>query len=330
MHEHPLILVAEDENATLQLMGSMLENLEYRPLLVSDGLEALEAMQSELPDLVLSDVLMPRMDGITLCRTIKSDPLTRLIPVVLLTGLGSTEDRVKGIEAGADDFISKPFSLAELTARLRSLLKLKQFTDELVHAEEVIFSLALAVEAKDPYTRGHCQRLARFAVEVGKRLDMGEEELQALRRGGILHDIGKIGIPESILLKAGPLTPEEIKTMREHPIKGEEICKPLHSLAGTLSIIRHHHERMDGEGYPDNLQGHTIPLGARIIAAVDYFDALVTDRPYRKALEHDEALRLLKRAVDNGHLDPEIVGIVNDIVAEVGDHWTDPVDLKEV
>ncbi|MCB2200069.1 response regulator [bacterium] len=326
LHETPLILVAEDEEATRSLMGSMLENLGYQPLLTADGVEALEALEVERPDLVLSDVLMPRMNGIELCRTIKSNSETRLIPVVLVTGLGSTEDRVRGIEAGADDFLAKPFQLAELTARLRSLLRLKQFTDELVHAEEVIFSLALAVEAKDPYTRGHCQRLARFSVEAGKRMGLGEEELQALRRGGILHDIGKIGIPEAILLKAGPLTTEEIGVMRHHPLKGEQICKPLRTLAGTLPIIRHHHERMDGDGYPDKLKGEEIPLGARIIAAVDYFDALITDRPYRKALPQEEALRLLHGAVDTGHLDRDIVQIVTSIVHEVGEEWVAPLD----
>jgi len=320
----PIILVAEDEQSTLLLMGSMLENLGYEPVLTANGRQALQALQAQTPDLVISDVLMPEMDGIALCREIKNDPATRLIPVVLLTGLGGVEDRVRGIEAGADDFISKPFQLAELTARLRSLLRLKQFTDDLVHAEEVIFSLALAVEAKDPYTRGHCQRLARFSVETGRRLGLDEDDLQALRRGGILHDIGKIGIPESILLKAGPLSTEEIGVMRDHPQKGEQICMPLRSLASALPIIRHHHERMDGEGYPDRLVGEQIPIGARIIAAVDYFDALVTDRPYRRALPHDEALRLLRAAVESGHLDLRVVNVVIEIVEEVGESWVLP------
>ncbi|MBN1664753.1 MAG: response regulator [Deltaproteobacteria bacterium] len=319
LHEKPIILVVEDERTTLQLMGEMLEKLEYQPILAENGIEALEALEQKLPDLVISDVLMPKMDGITLCRIIKGNPHTRLIPLVLITGLGSSDDRVRGIEAGADDFISKPFQLAELTARLGSLLKLKQFTDELINAEEVIFSLALAVDAKDPYIHGHCQRLAKISVEIGKQLHLSDEELQALHRGGILHDIGKIGIPESILFKTGPLTAEEIDVMSNHPEKGEQICKPLRTLANALPIIRHHHEHIDGSGYPDKLKGEAIPLGARIVAVVDFFDALITDRPYRKALSHEEALNMLHTAVMNGHLDAQIVDIITDLVREMGE-----------
>jgi putative two-component system response regulator len=328
MHGKPSIVIADDDLPTLDLLRQMLENLGYEARMTTNGLEALSAIREEPPDLLLSDVMMPQMDGLELCRRIKEDRATRLIPVVLLTGLGSVEDRVKGIEAGADDFISKPFQISELSARLRSLLKLKQFTDELEHAEEVIFSLALTVEAKDPYTEGHCQRLSLFSVEVGRRLGLGEEDLQALRRGGILHDIGKIGISDTILFKPGPLNREETAEMRSHTSKGEEICRPLRSLATALPIIRHHHERMDGTGYPDGLEGEQIPINARIVAAVDYVDALVTDRPYRKALPMDEALTMLHKAVETGHLDGRVVKEVAGIVAEVGEGWA--TTTKEV
>jgi putative two-component system response regulator len=320
------ILIADDDPATLDLLNEMISNLGYKPEAATNGADALEMIRENPPDMVLSDVMMPKMDGFELCKKIKGDRATRLIPVVLLTGLGSTEDRVHGIEAGADDFISKPFHLSELAARVHSLLKLKQFTDELEHAEEVIFSLALAVEAKDPYTQGHCARLAHYSVVVGRRLGHDEEELQSFRRGGILHDIGKIGIPEEILLKPGPLTEDETEVMRQHPLKGEDICSPLRSLHRALPIIRNHHERWDGRGYPDGLSGGDIPIGARIIAAVDYYDALVTDRPYRKALPIKEALRMLHDAVDSGHLDGKIVRELSVVISNVGDNWISRVD----
>lgn len=329
-HHRPVIIVADDEQVTLDLLCEMLVNLGYDPRPSNNGHEAWEMLQKEIPDLVLTDVMMPIMDGFELCERIKGDRNTRLIPVVLLTGLGTIDDRVRGIEAGADDFISKPFQFAELTARLKSLIKLKQFTDELEHAEQVIFSLALTVEAKDPYTQGHCQRLAYYSVEVGKRLGFNEDELQALRRGGILHDIGKIGIPESILQKAGPLTQEEREIMQSHPEKGEAICHPLHSLAPALPIIRNHHERIDGQGYPDGLTGEEIPIGARIIAVVDYVDALLTDRPYRKALPLDETLDLLENATKSGHLDREIVTIVKQIIDDVNKKWVEVADIHSI
>lgn len=320
-HAFARILVADDDPATLELLNEMIKNLGYQPQLATNGEEAIELLKENPPDLVLSDVMMPRMDGFELCKRIKAERSTRLIPVVLLTGLGSTEDRVMGIEAGADDFISKPFHLSELSARVHSLLKMKQFTDDLEHAEEVIFSLALAVEAKDPYTQGHCSRLAHYSVVLGRRLGFGEDDLLSFRRGGILHDIGKIGIPENILLKPGPLTEDETTVMRGHPIKGEDICKPLRSLHKTLPIIRNHHEWWDGTGYPDGLSGEQIPAGARIIAAVDYFDALVTDRPYRQALPIEEALRMLQEAVSSGHLDPTIVRELSVMISHIGDTW---------
>jgi len=209
----------------------------------------------------------------------------------------------------------------EIKARIGSLLRLKQVTDELVNAEEVIFSLALAVEAKDPYTKGHCHRLSYMGVEVGRRLSLSEEERQAIKRGGILHDIGKIGVPDNILLKPTSLDDAERELMMEHPVKGEEICKPLRTLAPTLPIIHHHHERIDGGGYPDGLKGDEIPIGARIVAAVDVFDALTTDRPYRGALPVKEAVRTLHEASDSGHLDPDVVNQLLEIVNDKGVKW---------
>jgi putative two-component system response regulator len=250
---------------------------------------------------------MPPPDGFQVCKQLKQNEETRLIPIIIVTASGELESRVRGIEAGADDFLTKPVHRVELDARVRSLLKLKQFTDELENSETVLISLALAVEAKDPSTHGHCERLADYAVQLGRRLGLSSEQLTALRRAGYLHDLGKIIIPEAILLKRGPLTPEEWEVMRMHPEVGERICQPLRSMRLVLPIIRHHHERWDGSGYPDGLNGETIPLTARILQMVDVFDALVTDRPYRAALSAAEATKVLQEEASQEWYDPKLL-----------------------
>jgi putative two-component system response regulator len=310
------ILVADDTESYRCLLSELLKAQGYTVLSAADGDEALAVLRSESVDLALLDVMMPRRTGFAACRMIKADPKTRLIPVVLITGLNNLEDRIQGIECGADDFLSKPADRQELLARVRSLLKLKEFTDELENAETVLFSLALGVEAKDPYTEGHCQRLARYATALGKRLGLDEELQVALRRGGVLHDIGKIAVPEHILIKKGPLTPEERTVMEKHPLTGERICAPLKSLRNVLPIIRHHHERIDGSGYPDGLKGEQIPITARIITTVDIYDALTTDRPYRKAMPPSEALEQIHEETKRGWWDADLVGELQDMMGE--------------
>ncbi len=317
MHEPPQILVVEDEPTIREILSFQLEHLGYEVRSAEDGKQAVELLEKELPDLVITDVDMPRMDGFKLCKYIKQNPATRLIPTVIVTALDGPEDYITGVGLGADDFITKPFHDFKFQARVRSLIRLKEFTDELESAEEIIFSLALTVEAKDPYTRGHSYRIAKLAVEVGERLGLNNDELLTLRRGGILHDIGKIGMPDAILFKDGRLTPDEIAKVREHPIKGEEICKPLKSLEAALPLIRHHHERMDGNGYPDGLEGNDIPLGARIICAVDMFDALNTKRTYKEALPKEKTCRILKDAAVDGQLDPDMVKYMIEAVNEL-------------
>jgi putative two-component system response regulator len=230
--------------------------------------------------------------------------------------LQATEERIRGIEAGADDFLAKPFNRQELLTRVRSLLKLKRHTDELENAETVLFSLALSVEAKDPYTTGHCDRLARYSVVLGRKLGVSEEYLKALHRGGILHDVGKIGIPDSILLKPGQLTREERTVMQAHPVIGERICAPLKSLRLVLPIIRHHHERWDGSGYPDGLAGGAIPLTARILQVVDLFDAFTTQRPYKPAFTLEQSFALMREETVRGWWDTRLVETFIDLVQE--------------
>jgi putative two-component system response regulator len=294
------VLVVDDLETNRHLLERLLTAQGYHVVTATDGDEGLAVVQRESPDVVLSDIRMPNRDGFGLCLAIKSDPATRLIPVVLMTGASETDDRISAIEAGADDFLTKPIDQPELEARVRSLMQLKRFTDDLDSAEAVLRSLALTIEARDPYTEGHCERLSRYGVELGQRLGLSDDDLAALGRGGYFHDIGKIGVPDAILLKSGPLTPEERKRMQDHAVIGDRLCGNLRSLHRVRQIIRHHHERLDGSGYPDGLRGNEIPLLAQIIGIVDVYDALTTTRPYHEAQPPEAAFAELRAEVERG------------------------------
>jgi putative two-component system response regulator len=298
-----IILAADDNEANRELLSDLLSAEGYRVVCAADGQQALARVDSDSIDLALLDVVMPRPTGFEVCQAMKSKPETRLIPVVLLTSLNSDSDRITGIMCGADDFLSKPVNKHELLARVRSLLRLKEFTDELENAETVLFSLALSIEAKDTYTEGHCERLSKLSVALAERLGLRDEEKVALRRAGIVHDIGKISVPEHILTKRGPLTDEEWKIMKQHPVVGERICAPLKSFRLVLPVIRHHHEKLDGSGYPDGLKGEEIPLTARILQITDIYDALTTERPYRNALHPQHAFAVIREEVKRGWWD---------------------------
>ena len=301
------ILIVDDEEAARRGLELLLRRQGYDVRTASDGDGALAVCSEFQPDLILLDVMMPGIDGFEVCRRLKAKPDTRLIPVVLVTGLSEHDDRIAGINVGADDFLNKPIDVSELIARVRSLLRLKSFTDELENAEAVLFSLALSIEARDPYTHGHCARLAEFSARLGEHLGLPQEEIRALRRAGIVHDVGKVVVPDSILLKRGPLSPKERTLMREHPAVGERICAPLKSFGLVLPIIRHHHEHWNGSGYPDGLAGEAIPFTARILQVVDVYDALTTDRPYRPALPPADAWDQIRKEASRGWWEGRVV-----------------------
>ena len=303
----PCILVVEDQVDNATLMAHLLGSRGYQVQVAHSAEQATELIEKHLPDLVLLDIILPGRSGYELCLDLKASPATRLVPVVIITGLSDREDRIRGIEAGADEFLNKPIFPEELFARVKSLLKLKEFTDELESAEGVLCTLGRSVEARDPYTEGHCERLAHYARALGEHLRLDEESLTALRRGGFLHDLGKITVPDEILKKGANLSPAEWEVMKQHPITGEMICRPLKSLRPVLPIIRSHHEHWNGSGYPDALRGEEIPLLARILQVADVYDALVTERPYKRALSHEEAARVMAEEAQAGLWDPELV-----------------------
>ena len=313
----PTVLVVEDDAANRILLTRLLERAGYRPVTAVDGPSGLAAAFELAPDVVLLDVVLPGMDGLEICRRLRSDPRTVALPVVLLTGRTSVDDVVAGLDAGADDFLSKPFHEAELLARLRSARRLALVMAEMEGAQGVVAALANAVEAKDSMTEHHCQRLAGLAHLLATATELDPTSIKGVVFGALLHDIGKIGVSDVILKKPGLLTEEEWVEMRRHPIIGEQICRPLQSSREFAPIVRHHHERWDGMGYPDRLKGDEIPIGARIVSLVDAFDAMVHDRPYRVARPLDDVVAELA-AVAGRQFDPELVECFAAIIDEEG------------
>lgn len=302
------ILIVDDDDRNLKLLDAMLRYQEYEVVKASNGEEALSAMRSVNFDLVLSDVMMPEMDGFELCRRIKQNSSTRMVPLIMLTALDDTASKVNAIECGADDFMSKPPNKLELFARIKSLVNLKRSNSKMTSIQNVIFSMANTVEAKDGYTQGHIERVSELSVCIGRRIGLKESEIEALKLGGALHDIGKIAVPDHILNKPGPLSPEEWEIMKKHADVGFRICLPLKDNLGmALAVVRHHHEKLDGTGYPDALKGEQISMVARIMAVVDIYDALTTDRPYRKGMTRADAIRILEEEGHKGKLDTSVI-----------------------
>jgi putative two-component system response regulator len=303
------ILIVDDSIQNVQLLEAHLAAAGYDVVSAYDGKEALEKIDDGcLPDLVILDVMMPGLNGFEVCREIKKGEETRRVPVMLLTALQELDDKVRGFESGADEFLSKPVDKMELLLRVKSLLRIKHLHEDLESARDVIYTLALAIEANDPYTRGHSERVAEYGLILARRLGLDEDKQEMIRNAGILHDIGKIGITETILQKPGPLTDQELIVVQDHPAIGEKICRPLRSANTLLTVIRHHQERYDGLGYPDGMSGEEIPVEARIVSVCDAYDAMTSPRPYRPPMPREEAMETLK--------------------SEAGKQW-DPVVVEE-
>jgi putative two-component system response regulator len=302
-----LILVVDDSEQNVQLLDAYLSAAGYDVVSALRGQQALDMLSDDCkPDLVILDIMMPGINGYEVCRRIKASHDTQRIPVMMLTALQDMEDKVKGFEAGSDEFLSKPVEKMELLIRVKALLRTKHLNEDLESARDVIYTLALAIEANDPYTRGHSERVAEYAGKLAERLGLSDSQAEIIRNAGILHDVGKIGISETILQKPGPLTDQELVSVQDHPLIGEKICKPLRSANTLLKIIRHHQERFDGAGYPDGLKSEGIPIEARIIAVADAYDAMTSPRPYRPPMPQRQAMDILSR--EAGHQwDPEVV-----------------------
>ncbi|HKV60737.1 MAG TPA: HD domain-containing phosphohydrolase [Candidatus Acidoferrum sp.] len=302
---NPAILLVDVASANREELKCFLQDQRCEVDTAADGESAVSCCLQQQPDLVLLYDRLPGISSFELCRQIKKDPLNQLTPVVLVKPSPDQWDIHRGREAGAMDVWATPPSLWDALGRIQTLLRLKIYEDE--QAKAALFSLAHSIDSKRNARNGHSDRLVLYAQQLGESLGFGEEDLHELRIASWLHDIGKINVPESILLKPGPLNAEETRIMREHPVIGERICAPLKSLRAILPVIRHHHEKMDGSGYPDGLRGEAIPLKARILQIADIYDALTTDRPYRGALAPEEALDTLFSEAESGWLDATLV-----------------------
>jgi len=308
------VLVVDDQETNRRLLKHALLPPEFEILEAADGEESLQILQEEPVDLVLMDVMMPGIGGFEACRRIRNDLGLTLLPVIILTSLREPNDVVQGMEVGADDYVTKPFNSVELLARVRSAIERKRLTDRLDDTESVLFSLARMVEARDANTGDHCDRLSHTGVVFGKALGLSYDELEALRRGGVLHDIGKLGIPDAILLKKGKLSPDEWGIMKQHTLIGATLCTPLRTMQKTVDIIQSHHERFNGTGYPIGLKGEDIPLLARVFQIVDVFDALSTERPYKPAFPREKVISIMEDEAARGFWDTHLMEVFLDIV----------------
>lgn len=305
--EKPKVLIVDDHPASRMTAVALLSVEGYDVLEAESGSAALELVAYTNPDLILLDVMMPGMDGYEVCQQLKKHEHTRLIPVVFVTALNDRRARLRGIEAGGDDFLSKPFDQLELSARVNSLVHQKRLNEDLDHAGQVLFSIARTIESRDPNTGDHCERLVAAGKALGEFLNLSRLEIRDLMWGGYLHDIGKVGVPDSVLLKMGGLTTDEWEVMRQHVLIGERICQPLRTMQGVVPIIRHHHERWDGSGYPDGLVGSNIPYLAQVFQMIDIYDALTHERPYKPALTASESLTIMVQETAKGWRNPDLM-----------------------
>jgi putative two-component system response regulator len=310
------VLVVDDEPHITRLLSRMLAHDGYEVLTAETIAAAREVIEAHAPDIVILDVMLPDSDGITLCQRIKQNATTRLTPVVLMTGLNDAEVRLRGLEAGADDFLDKPIDTRVLVARVRALARVKRYTDDLDAAGSIIMTLATMIETRDGQTDGHCHRMANYATALGRALRLAPSDIQALHRGGFLHDVGMLAIPDSVLRTAGPLSHEQLDLIKSHTVAGDRMCAHLRSLQSVRPIIRHHHERFDGSGYPDGLRGDDTPLIAQIIGVVDVYEAVTSRRPYQPTQPASEAVHVLHAEAQRGWRRRDVVEAFTELVTQ--------------
>lgn len=301
------VLVVDDERSIRGLLRTLLTAQGHRVTEAVDGRQGLAALAADQPDIVLLDLQMPDMSGQEVLQAIRADARTRLLPVVMLTGASTQEEKLRAIGLGVTDFMAKPFHAEELSTRVRALVALKRFTDALEDAERVIVALARTIDARDPYTARHSSRVSLYAGLLGERIGLKGGELSAVRHGGLFHDIGKIAIRDAVLLKPGKLTPDEMEEIRRHPAEGKRLIEGMRSLRNALDVVYHHHERLDGSGYPSGLAGEAIPVTARVATIADIFDALTTARVYRGAIPRDESLKMMAAEAAKGWWDARLL-----------------------
>lgn len=312
------ILIVEPLDVNRRLLRGILRPDGYRLFEAESPADALEILRAEDVDLVILELMMPGMDGPEFCRRLKGDRRTRLVPLLILTSVQGRENEITGIASGADEFLVKPLHPDIVRVRVRAMLRHKAAIDSREEAENLLFALAQAIEHRDKATIGHCERLAVLGMTLGTALELPRRDIVALYRGGYLHDIGKVAVPDAILFKRGPLTPDEWRVMQMHTVTGEQICRSARTLAPVLPIIRSHHERWDGTGYPDGLAGERIPLLARILQIADVFDALVSERPYKPAFTAERAMDVLEEEARRGWRDPALVALMRHVLDHAG------------
>ena len=326
-----LVLIVDDEYIGRETLQSVLEGEGYELEMAENGFQAIEKAKKLLPDVILLDVMMPGMTGFEVCQRIRSDPQIAEIPIIILTALDDRESLLNALKAGADDFISKPFDRYELRARLLGITRLNRYQKllqertklreaniQLLNAyEATIEGLSNALDLRDRETEGHSRRVTELTVRLAQALNMSEEEILPMRRGALLHDMGKIGIPDSILHKPDQLTDEEWIIMRKHPQFAHDMLFAIEYLRPALDIPFNHHEKWDGTGYPRGLKGEEIPMAARLFAVADVWDALTSDRPYRPAWTEEQALAYI-REQSGKHFDPQVVELFFKVIEEVG------------
>ncbi|MDX2175088.1 MAG: response regulator [Candidatus Sumerlaeia bacterium] len=300
------VMAVDDDESALEVLGAYCGDFGFRFYGLDDPEEAVDFAASVIPDVILTDAMMAGISGFELCRRMRERRELALVPIVMVTSLDARNDRIRALEVGATDFLTKPVDRLLLGARVRSLGRIRRLTESLDSADRVLDSLALCAEARDHTTGEHCERLRRSGRAFGEFLGLDAQEVQALERAGYLHDIGKIAIPDAVLQKPGKLTPEEWEVMKTHAAAGADLLAPLATMARVLPIVRHHHERWDGKGYPAGMAGEEIPRLARVFQLLDSWDALTHARPYKKAFSAAESMDILERESAEGRWDPHL------------------------